>query len=148
MNVLQHLVIGDGDVMMNDNPIDNNLANFMEDRITLVDDTLALISHCNVMKRCSWIAIDAEIHGGNTHCAEKTLIQTWYGSQINIIPTVYQVSVPIPCLHPGSMIWVPYQVCTRNSWYIGGTTQNAWYRPGVNHTSQTLMPESSILAEN
>ena len=57
-----------GDVMMNDNHIDNNLANFIEDRITLVDDTLALISHCNVMKCCSWIAIDAEIHGGNTVC--------------------------------------------------------------------------------
>ena len=55
-------------VMMNDNYIDNNLANLIDDEITLVDDARELISHCNLMKDCSWIAIDAEIHGGNTVC--------------------------------------------------------------------------------
>ena len=55
-------------VMTNDNHIGNNLANFIEDEITLVDDIHELISHCNLMKHCSWIAIDSEIHGGNTVC--------------------------------------------------------------------------------
>ena len=27
-----------------------------------------MISYCNLMKHCSWIAIDAEIHGGNKVC--------------------------------------------------------------------------------
>ena len=55
-------------VLMSGNLLSTHQADFDRARVIFVNDFQQLISFCHIMKNCSWVAIDAEIAGGNTVC--------------------------------------------------------------------------------
>ena len=86
-------------VLLSGNLVSTHQADFDRDRVTFVNDVQELIRFCHQMKNCSWVAIDAEIVGGDTVCViSVSFVDPTVGVMMTIVINSLALNSKIPLL--------------------------------------------------